>query len=216
LARVGSDFVLLLATRNRKKLGELDRILSRARLPARLLGLDDVQGAGTASETGATFSENAREKALFYAATTRHLCLADDSGLEVDALGGAPGVRSARYAGGHASDVENRARLLRELEPVPDTRRGARFRCSLALAVNDHVLFEADGVSEGCILREERGRDGFGYDPLFFSTELGLTFAECDSAAKDRVSHRGRALAKLVEFLRSTPRPSSKDPPKPW
>ena len=142
VARGEHGLVLLLATRNRKKLAELDRILRREELDVCLHGLDDFADAGTAPETGATFAENAREKARFYAAATGQSCLADDSGLEVDALGGAPGVRSARYAGEHATDADNRAFLLRELAAVPDDRRTARFRCALALANGDDESIE--------------------------------------------------------------------------
>jgi XTP/dITP diphosphohydrolase len=194
---------ILLATRNAKKRRELARILAEAGAGVELLSLELYPEAGTAPETGTTFAANAREKALWYAHHTGQLCLADDSGLEVDALGGAPGVRSARYAGEGASDAENRRLLLRELAAIPRERRTARFRCAVALADEEELLFEADGVTEGTILDAERGDAGFGYDPLFHSVELGRTFAEVDSAAKDRVSHRGRALARLIEFLRS-------------
>jgi XTP/dITP diphosphohydrolase len=170
-----------------------------------LLGLDLYPDVPAAPEEEATFAANAREKARWYAERTGHLCLADDSGLEVDVLGGAPGVRSARFAGEAATDADNRRRLLAELAGVPRERRSARFRCALALADETGILFEADGVTEGVILDAERGNAGFGYDPLFLSTELGRSFAEVDSAEKDRVSHRGRALARLTGFLRSAP-----------
>ena len=199
---------ILLATRNRKKLKELERIVSAADERVRLLALDLFPEAGEAPEEGATFAENARQKARWYAERTGQLCLADDSGLEVDALHGAPGVHSARYAGPGASDVENRRKLLAELarSGVPPERRTARFRCALALAQPDgEIAFEADGTTEGAILEQERGGSGFGYDPLFLSNDLGRTFAEVDSAEKDRVSHRGRALARFLEFLRSAP-----------
>lgn len=196
---------IVLASRNPKKGKELARIAAAAGLDVRFLSLDLFPEVPTAPEDEATFAGNARAKALWYARATDQICLADDSGLEVDALGGAPGVHSARYAGAAASDAANRAKLLQELRDVPFARRTARFRCALALADADQVVFEADGTTEGVILAEERGADGFGYDPLFRSTDLGRTFAEVDSAEKDRVSHRGRALALLIDFLRNAP-----------
>jgi XTP/dITP diphosphohydrolase len=196
---------ILLATRNGKKRRELARILDAAEVGVRLLDLELHPDVPDAPEEGATFAENARAKALWYASRTGQLCLADDSGLEVDALGGAPGVRSARYSGPGASDADNRRKLLAELAGVAPERRTARFRCALALADADEIVFEADGVAEGAILDAERGSAGFGYDPLFLSAELGRSFAEVEAAAKDRVSHRGRALARLADFLRSAP-----------
>ncbi len=196
---------ILLATGNPKKLRELERIVAASGLDLRALGLDRHPGVPPAPETGATFAENARQKARWYAERSGELCLADDSGLEVDALAGAPGVRSARYAGEKATDADNRRKLLAALRGLPRERRVARFRCALALADASGVLFEADGVTEGVILDAERGGAGFGYDPLFHSIELGRTFAEVDSAEKDRVSHRGKALARLIDFLRSYP-----------
>lgn len=195
---------IVLATRNPKKLRELERILRPARPDLALRTLEGFSAVPAAPEDGETFAENARSKAIWYSRATGEACLADDSGLEVDALAGAPGVRSARYAGTAATDAENRARLLFELAGVPAERRGARFRCALALVRGDSVLFECEAVTEGTIASAERGRGGFGYDPLFHSSELGCTFAEADATDKDRVSHRGRALARLVAFLRPT------------
>ena len=200
-----SALAILLATRNAKKLRELDRIVQAAALRVHFFALDLYPDVPTAPEEEATFAGNARRKALWYARATGQICLADDSGLEVDALGGAPGVRSARYAGPAASDADNRSTLLAALRDVPEGRRTARFRCALALADEEGVLFEADGSTEGTILAAERGAAGFGYDPLFLSTDLGRTFAEVDSSEKDRVSHRGRALARLLDFLRDAP-----------
>lgn len=194
---------ILLATRNAKKLAELERIARAEALPVRFVSLAQWPEVPTAPEEETTFAGNARAKALWYARRTGRTCLADDSGLEVDALRGAPGVRSARYAGADAGDAANRARLLEALAGVPPERRTARFRCALALAGAEGVWFEAEGTTEGRILEHERGAGGFGYDPLFLSDELGATFAEADPAAKDRVSHRGRALARLFGFLRS-------------
>jgi XTP/dITP diphosphohydrolase len=217
VARQEGGLVLLLATHNKKKLAEMERILAGAigESGVILFGLDLHPEVATAPEEGATFAANARQKALWYARATGTACLADDSGLEVDALGGAPGVHSARYAAdsaGNASDAANRRRLLQELGDTPPAARTARFRCAICLADEaGEILFEADGVTEGTILATERGGGGFGYDPLFLSTELGKTFAEADPAAKDRVSHRGRALARLAAFLRDAPLESSSE-----
>ena len=198
----GSALAIVIASRNAKKLKELDRIAKASGVDVRFLPLDHWPDVPTAPEEEPTFAGNARAKALWYARATDQICLADDSGLEVDALGGEPGVRSARYAGPDAGDADNRAKLLAALRDVPEGRRGARFRCAIALADEEGVIFEADGATEGAILAAERGDGGFGYDPLFLSAELGRTFAEADPVEKDRVSHRGRALAALLDFLR--------------
>lgn len=201
----GGALAIVIASRNAKKLKELDRIAKASGVDVRFLPLDHWPDVPTAPEEEPTFAANARAKALWYARATDQICLADDSGLEVDALGGEPGVRSARYAGPDASDADNRAKLLAALRDVPEGRRGARFRCAIALADEEGVIFEADGATEGVILAAERGDGGFGYDPLFLSAEIGRTFAEADAAEKDRVSHRGRALAALLDFLRRAP-----------
>lgn len=191
--------ILLLASGNAKKRAELERCLTGG--PYQLRTLADYPDVPEAPEDGATFAENARAKALWYAARTGALCLADDSGLVVDALDGAPGVYSARYAGVHGDDAANNARLLRELEGVPAERRTARFRCAIALAEAGEIRFEAAGETEGRILDALHGTGGFGYDPLFFSSDLQCSFAEATAAEKDRVGHRGRALAQLRAFL---------------
>jgi len=190
---------LLIATANDRKGAELERMLRGLDLD--LLSLRDLAPLPPAVEDGASFEDNARRKALHYAALTGELCLADDSGLEVDALGGRPGVHSARYAGPGATDASNRSLLLRELEGVSEPRRTARFRCALALARPGLVLFECCGATEGRILTKERGFQGFGYDPLFLSDDLRQCFGEADDADKDRVSHRGRALRELRGWL---------------
>lgn len=216
MAPARGGLVLLLATHNPKKRAEMERILvsalgasSLGDAGVHLLGLELHPDVPDAPEEGATFAANARQKAIWYAQRTGVACIADDSGLEVDALGGAPGVRSARYAapgGGNAGDAANRQKLLDELAKAGTAARTARFRCAVCLADEaGEVLFETDGVTEGTILGTERGEGGFGYDPLFLSAELGQTFAEADAAAKDRVSHRGRALARLASFLRDAP-----------
>jgi XTP/dITP diphosphohydrolase len=218
VAHEQGGLVLLLATHNAKKRVEMERILAAALGDAgvTLFGLELLPGIADAPEEGATFAANARQKAIWYAQRAGLACVADDSGLEVDRLDGAPGVRSARYAAGaagNASDVANRRRLLDELGDAPPSARTARFRCAICLADDGgEILFEADGVTEGTILAAERGTGGFGYDPLFLSAELGQTFAEADAAAKDRVSHRGRALARLAAFLRDAPLVNSSEP----
>ena len=151
-------------------------------------------------ETGRTFEENASRKALYYSAHTDGYVFADDSGLEVDALGGAPGVRSARFAGEGASDGENNALLLKKLDRVED--RSARFVCVIALARAGEIVETFRGVVEGRILETPRGSSGFGYDPLFFYPPFGCTFAEAGIAQKMIASHRGRALTAMLTRLR--------------
>ncbi|MGH9522386.1 MAG: XTP/dITP diphosphatase [Terriglobales bacterium] len=151
-----------------------------------------------------TFEENARKKAEEYSRNAPgELVLADDSGLEVDALGGAPGVYSARYAGENATDPENNAKLLRELKDVPQSDRGARFVCVIAAARDGITLATFRGEAAGEILFQERGSGGFGYDPLFLVPELGKTFAEFEAEDKAHVSHRGRAFRKFLEWYRN-------------
>lgn len=191
--------ILVIASFNDKKREELRRLLGS--LPVEVCSLRDFPGVPEAPEEGETFAENARAKACFYANRIQALCLADDSGLEVDALGGAPGVYSARFAGEGATDSRNRALLLRRLEGVEEAARTARFRCAAALADPAGVRWEGEGTCEGSILRAELGDGGFGYDPLFLSVDLGMTFAEASRNDKDRVSHRGRALRDLRTHL---------------
>ncbi len=156
-------------------------------------------------EDGTTFQANACKKAEHYSRLVpREIVLADDSGLEVDALGGAPGVRSARYAAGendeNSSDAANNARLLRELAPVPDAQRQARFVCVIAAARDGSTLTTFRGEAEGVILHALRGSGGFGYDPLFYFVELGKTFAELSAEEKAKVSHRGKAFRKFLQW----------------
>jgi XTP/dITP diphosphohydrolase len=197
---------LVFATRNPGKLVELHQLLAGLDLDilsARDLDLPEVV------EDAETFAGNASKKALEVSRATGLPALADDSGLEVDALGGAPGVISARYAGPEHDDRANNDRLLRELTGVPPERRTARFRSVVALAdasgsLADRVL-TADGTCEGVILDAPRGTGGFGYDPLFFAPELGCTFAEAGVGPKNDLSHRARAMRamrpRLVEYL---------------
>jgi XTP/dITP diphosphohydrolase len=190
---------LLIATTNAGKLREIRALL--AGLPFAILSLNDVDAPQAPEETGDTFAENARLKALAYAKATGLLTVADDSGLEVDALDRRPGVHSARYPG---ADYPERFRnLWREMGDSGRPERSARFVCALALASADGILFEARGTVEGEILHEARGSGGFGYDPIFFYPPLGRTLAEVDDQ-KSAVSHRGEAVRKLRDFLTST------------
>jgi XTP/dITP diphosphohydrolase len=148
-------------------------------------------------ETGETFEENASLKALAASAHFEGWVLADDSGLEVDALGGAPGVRSARFSGEGATDASNRALLLEKLAGIPEDQRSARFRCVIALARGGEVLAHFSGSVEGAIIASEKGEGGFGYDPLFVPVGFSETFAELSAETKNRLSHRGRALAEM-------------------
>jgi XTP/dITP diphosphohydrolase len=188
---------LLLASGNPGKLRELRAILEG--LPVELVGLAEA-GAGeppAVAETGATFLDNALLKARAYAAWSGLAAVADDSGLEVDALGGAPGVRSARYAGQGASDRANLDKLLAELDGVPPERRTARFRCAAVLVDPSLGEWHAEGTWEGRLLAAPRGSGGFGYDPVFVPDGWDRTSAEVDQATKDAASHRGRAFRAL-------------------
>ena len=191
---------LVFATTNRGKLGEVAEILAPDGVT--VVGIADVAAGWSVVEDGATFAENARLKARDLAQRTGLPALGDDSGLEVDALGGRPGVRSARYAGEHATDAENTALLIRELDAVPDEARGAAFRCALALAWPDGTLVEAEGRCAGLIARAPRGEGGFGYDPVFVDPGSGRTFGELSADAKNAFSHRRRALDALRARLR--------------
>jgi XTP/dITP diphosphohydrolase len=197
---------LLVATTNAGKLAEIEGALKS--LPVQALPLSALKNWPSVVEDGKTFEDNARKKARTLAAFSGRLTLADDSGLEVDALGGAPGVHSARYSGEDGNDARNNQKLLQALANVPEERRGARFVCVLALCAPPALsggewFFRAE--CEGRIAFTPRGRNGFGYDPLFFYPPLGCTFGELEREAKSRVSHRGRALKQLIEALPSLP-----------
>jgi XTP/dITP diphosphohydrolase len=188
---------LLLASANQGKLRELRTIL--AGLPVELVGLTEA-GLGDppeVEETGETFLENALLKARAYAGWSGLAAVADDSGLEVDALGGAPGVRSARYAGRGASDQANLDKLLHAMAGVPPEGRVARFRCAAALVDPEVGEWHAEAAWEGRLLDAPRGADGFGYDPVFLPAGWELTSAEVDQATKDAASHRGQAFRAL-------------------
>lgn len=196
-------FELLLATHNAKKLAELRRIVEAAALGVRVVGLVDVTGYSEPEEPEPTFEGNALIKARAAASATGLAALADDSGLEVDALGGMPGVRSARWAGPGASDADKLELLLRQVSDVADDRRTARFVCAMALVVpggHEHVV---RATLEGRLARDQRGGHGFGYDPAFVPFGLDRTTAELAPAEKDAISHRGQAVRAMVEHLRT-------------
>jgi len=194
---------IVLATSNAGKVSELRALLSD--LPVQFLSVSEVLGEKLSIvEDGATFEDNALIKARAVCRATQTLSLADDSGLEVDALGGRPGVRSARFAHERATDAENNAALLRELENVEEGARTARFRCVLALVSpwRDADIHVAEGSCEGSIARAPRGNGGFGYDPLFTVAGLeGRTMAELSEDEKNRISHRARAVQSLRAIL---------------
>jgi XTP/dITP diphosphohydrolase len=194
---------LLVASRNTKKLAELNRILAADHVAGiTVLGLADVPDYPEAPETAATFEENALAKARDAVAATGLPTIADDSGIAVDALNGMPGVLSARWAGGHGDDQANLDLVLAQLRDVPDSRRGAAFVCAAALVTTDGTETVVLADWRGTIIREPRGTNGFGYDPIFTPEGYSVTSAELESSAKDLLSHRGRALRLLLPTLR--------------
>jgi XTP/dITP diphosphohydrolase len=201
-AAPGERPVLLLATTNPGKLREIRALLQGVPFEIRSLeGMADIEAP---DETGATFEANARLKARYYAEATGLLAVADDSGLEIDAMDGRPGVLSARYPG--ATYEERFANIWREMAASGRPDRGARFVCAIALATPDALLYETRGTVEGVILPEARGTEGFGYDPIFHSPELGKALGEATLAEKQAVSHRGRAFTALRDHLLATVR----------
>lgn len=190
---------IVLATRNAKKIEETKRILRGSFISIRTL--DDFPQCPEVVEDGQTFEENAVKKAVSVARYTGQTALADDSGLEVGALGGAPGVASARYAGGKPDDRMNLKKLLEELWSVRDEERQARFVCCVALATPQGSVRTFWGCVEGTVAREPRGSRGFGYDPVFYPKGQGKTFGEMDDGEKDAISHRGVALRALKRHL---------------
>ena len=190
---------LVLATNNRDKIREIRELLDE--LPITILTRDDFLDFPDPEETGTTLEENATLKAK----AIRDFCdmpaLADDSGLEVDALDGAPGVYSSRYAGEKVTYRDNNEKLLRELRNVPEKKRTARFRCVIAIAWLDGTVETVDGVAEGRIATAITGRDGFGYDPVFYYPPAGRCFSEMSLEEKNEVSHRGLALEKALDLL---------------
>jgi XTP/dITP diphosphohydrolase len=199
---------LLIATHNPGKLSELTRLLGD--VPFDLVSLADVGINHQVDETGETFEQNATLKAETYARLSGLPTLADDSGLEVDALDGEPGVRSARYAGDNASDADRIAFLLRKLDNILEADRTARFRCVIALARPGGPLELHPGACEGRILEAPRGSNGFGYDPVFFVPALGKSMAELTTEQKNRVSHRS-AAARMASASLSRPHTAGRD-----
>lgn len=192
---------LVLATGNPDKVREIRAILEG--LPYDIAGLDAWPDIAQPEETGATFAENATLKARYYANATGELVVAEDSGLEIDELGGAPGVESARFAGADTPYPGKFAEIYRRLSATGSRNSTARFVCELALAEGDRILFQARGTVEGRIAQKPRGTHGFGYDPIFFYPPAGRTLAELTAEEKHAVSHRGAAFAKLRSFLES-------------
>ncbi|NVM22787.1 MAG: XTP/dITP diphosphatase [Desulfobacterales bacterium] len=187
--------LLVLATRNQGKTREIQGLLRG--FPVEIKNLDDFGPIPEVEEDGATFDDNAYKKAAFTAKVLGLPALADDSGLEVEALGGAPGVHSARYAGPSATDADNNAKLLRDMEGKTD--RAASFACVISVAVPSGVALTYEGRCEGLIAEVPAGDNGFGYDPLFYYPPLDRTFAQLSAEEKNQVSHRAKALAGLKE-----------------
>jgi XTP/dITP diphosphohydrolase len=190
---------VLLASSNAGKLREYRDLAAGSGVELDLL--PDFRNQPAFDESAPTFAEIGAGKALHYSRFTDEMVLADDSGLVVPALGGAPGVRSARYAGPNATDDENNRKLLAEMQSLEGDERRARFVCVTALARRGRPLAVVSAFAEGSILKVPKGTGGFGYDPLFYSSELGCTFAEAPSAQKNRCSHRGKAFAKMLALL---------------
>jgi XTP/dITP diphosphohydrolase len=192
---------ILIATGNPDKAREIEQILGVADngtpLPVRWRRLTEFDPVEEPIEDGATFQANAELKARYYAGKIGLWTLADDSGLQVDALGGAPGVRSARYAGEQANYADNNALLVAQLSGVEDQKRTARYRCVAVLSDGPRILASAEGSVEGRIIDSPRGRGGFGYDPHFYVDDLGMTMAEMTADQKHAISHRGRAVRTL-------------------
>jgi XTP/dITP diphosphohydrolase len=191
---------VVIATRNRKKFEEMAAMLGGLDLEVRSLA--DFPGVPTVPEMGDTFEENAKAKALAYAQATGQWALADDSGLEVDSLAGKPGVRSSRWGGEEGNDDLNNRTLLEALADHPKETWTARYRCVVALATPDRVLLVAEGACEGRITDRPAGSNGFGYDPYFYLPDVGRTMAQLAPSAKNRRSHRGRAIRALKPRLK--------------
>lgn len=194
---------MVLASRNKKKITELQTILSAYIPHLHLLSLDDVGYEGDIEENGETYAENALIKArtAMLASGGKYPAVADDSGLSVDALNGAPGVYSARYAGGHGDDDANNALLMENMKNIPDAERGAAFVCTIACVFPGGHEILVRGESRGVILHTPKGKGGFGYDPYFYCPTFGKSFAEMTPEEKNSVSHRGRAIAAFADEL---------------
>jgi XTP/dITP diphosphohydrolase len=192
--------ILVIATGNRAKGREMAEILVETGLEIKTLA--DFPGADTeVEETGTTYAENARLKAVAGVAATGHVSIADDAGLEIDALAGEPGLRSRRFLGESTPFPEKMTRILELLRDVPVSDRGCRFQCAVAIATPDGRVFDCTGVCEGRIAHEMRGEHGFGYDPIFLIPELGVHMAELPAEEKRKISHRGKALACAARML---------------
>ena len=191
---------LVLASGNKGKLAEFQRLLEG--LDVQIHSMKEYPEIGEIVEDGSTFAENALIKARAVCKATGKPAMADDSGLAVDALNGAPGIYSARFAGEQRSDADNNAKVLQLLEGVEDSKRTARFFCVIAIVLPDGREYTAEGTCEGTILHALRGEGGFGYDPLFYVESLDKTFAELTMEEKNRISHRGNANRKAVEIIR--------------
>lgn len=189
-----------MATRNKRKVEEIKRIL--AEMPVKILTIEDFPECPEVEEDGRTFEENAVKKALNIARCTGKPSLADDSGLEVYALNGAPGVMSSRYAGPDSDDMKNIEKLLKEMDSLNDKKRSARFVCCIALAFPEGNIKTFFGYVEGIIGKEPKGSSGFGYDPVFYPEGHGRSFAEMSSEEKDALSHRGKALREFLNYIR--------------
>ena len=191
---------LVLASGNQGKIAEFQRLLEG--LDIQVHSMKEYPEIGEIIEDGASFAENALIKARAVCKATGKAALADDSGLMVDALDGAPGIYSARFAGEQHDDAANNAKLLQLLEPVADADRTGRFFCAIAIVLPDGREYTVEGTCPGMILRELKGQGGFGYDPLFYVPDMGKTFAQLSMEEKNRISHRGHANRKAVEILR--------------
>ncbi|RMH69800.1 MAG: XTP/dITP diphosphatase [Gemmatimonadetes bacterium] len=194
---------IVLATRNRHKIDEIQTLLQEMNI--RVLSLQDFPGLPDVVEDRETFTGNAEKKAVEIAQFTGMMALGDDSGLCVDALDGAPGVYSARFAGEPANDAKNNQKLLRLLDDTPVAKRTAHFVCVMSLATPEQVLHTVEGRVNGQILYKPRGQNGFGYDPLFYYPPYDATFAEIPPAKKNAVSHRANALKLMVAYIRQMP-----------
>lgn len=191
---------VIVATKNKGKLKEIKEILRE--FDFEILSMEEAGVSEDIEETGQTFEENAIIKATGIQKLTGAMVIADDSGLEVDALNGAPGIFSARYSGEHANDLKNNQKLLDELKEVPDRDRTARFVCAIAVALGENKVFTVRGTVDGVIGHAPAGENGFGYDPLFYLAQYGKTMAQLTPEEKNKISHRGMALVKMVNELR--------------
>lgn len=190
---------VIIASGNQGKLKEFKELMKG--LPVEVKSLKDYPGIGDIVEDGVSFAENAYIKAKAVFDATGCLSIADDSGLEVDALNGAPGIYSARYAGEEKDDAANNEKLLDKMTDIPDGKRGAQFRCAIVAIDQNGKRYDAEGIVRGEILHTPQGENGFGYDPLFYIEEFGRTTAELSMDEKNKISHRGQAVRQMVEIL---------------